>query len=58
MRRVSILGRMAPTGHEETLASKESCPVERPVDPRQPTFMNAYTMAVDRPKPPLAIWTR
>ena len=42
-------------GHEETLASKESCRAERPVHHRQPTFMNEYAMAVDRPKPPFVV---
>jgi len=46
---------MRTIGHEETLASKESCRAERPVQPRQPTFINEYTMAVVRPMPPLAI---
>ena len=45
----------AARGHEKTLASKESCRAERPVHPRQPTFMNEYTTALDRPLPPLAL---
>ena len=46
------LGRVAPVarpslnGHEETLASKEGCRAERPVHPRQPTFMNTLWLLI------------
>ena len=34
-------------GHEETLASRESCRAKRPVHPRQPTFMRGVDRAAD-----------
>jgi hypothetical protein len=46
---------IAAYGHEDTLASKESYRAERPVQRRQPTFMNEHTMAVDRPLLPLGL---
>jgi len=47
------LGQWAPDGHEEALASKASCRIERPVHPRQPTFMIEFAMTHDRPQQPL-----
>lgn len=49
------LGQWAPDDHEEALASKASCRIERPVHPRQPTFMIEFAMTHDRPKAPLTL---